>query len=321
MSLKRHSGNPILTRADIPDIPPRIIDATAVFNPGAVVHEGRIKLILRVQTRSWETFLVMAQSRDGVEFRVSERIIELNNLENAGKIIRHISEPRVTQVEDSYYIVVAMDMESGCRPGLVRTLDFETFDFLGLVADRDVRNGVLFSERIRDMYLRLERPNVIQLPSGVTSGREIVLAESVDLLNWRQQQVVMFGRPHYWDEYIGSGPPPLKTAEGWLHLYHGTANQNGGASSCQVGAVLLDLEDPSRVLARTRNNILEPRETYELTGRVPNTVFPSGLVVEQYDPEGYAVMNSKIYLYYGAADTCIGLATAKVADLIEACHD
>jgi len=321
MALKRHGGNPIITRAEIPDIPPWIIDATAVFNPGAVVHEDRIKLILHVQTRSWETFLVMAQSRDGVDFTVSERIIELNDLANAGKIVHHISAPRVTQVEDNYYIIVTMDMETGCRPGLIRTLDFKTFDFLGLIADKDVRNGVLFPERIGDMYLRLERPNDVLLPNGLTSGREIVLAESVDLLNWRPQQVVMFGRPHYWDEHIGSGPPPLKTAEGWLHIYHGMAVQDSGASICQVGAVLLDLEDPSRVLARTRNNILEPRETYEMTGRAPNIVIPSGLVVEQYDAEGFAVMDSKVYLYYGAADTCIGLATAKVADIIEACHD
>ena len=321
MTMLRHSANPILTRADIPDIQPWIVDATSVFNPGAVVHQDRIKLMLRVQTRGRETYLVMAESRDGVEFRVLDRVIELRGIEKAGKIVYHVYDPRITQIEDAYYIMLAMDMEGGCRLGLVRTRDFETFDFLGLVADRDVRNGVLFPERIGDMYWRLERPNDVQVPGGPTTGREIVLAESADLLHWRPLHVVIFGRTHYWDELIGSGPPPIKTTKGWLHIYHGVATHFGCSGVYQAGAILLDLDDPSRVLARTRNNILEPREAYELTGQVPNVVFPSGLVVERYDEEGFAALDSRVYLYYGAADSCVGLATSTVAELIEACHD
>jgi len=87
------------------------------------------------------------------------------------------------------------------------------------------------------------------------------------------------------------------------------------------GITLLDLSDPSQVLSRSRNNILEPRESYELTGQVPNVVFPSGMIVEQYDHEGFAEPTSQVRLYYGAADTVVGLAVATIEDLIAACHD
>jgi beta-1,4-mannooligosaccharide/beta-1,4-mannosyl-N-acetylglucosamine phosphorylase len=120
---------------------------------------------------------------------------------------------------------------------------------------------------------------------------------------------------------IGAGPPPLKTREGWLLVYHGVATHVGGACIYQAGAALLDLDDPSRVLARTRDNVLEPRARYETTGQVPNVVFPSGAIVDECDDEGFARPESRISIYYGAADTSVGLATATVADLISACRD
>jgi predicted GH43/DUF377 family glycosyl hydrolase len=129
----------------------------------------------------------------------------------------------------------------------------------------------------------------------------------------------MTGRPHFWDELIGSGPPPVKTREGWLHIYHGVATHFLGANLYQVGAVLLDLEDPRRVLARTSDNILEPRRQWEMIGQVPNVVFPGGLTVAETDDEGFAVTSSELRLYYGAADTVVGLAVSTVAEIIAAC--
>jgi beta-1,4-mannooligosaccharide/beta-1,4-mannosyl-N-acetylglucosamine phosphorylase len=180
---------------------------------------------------------------------------------------------------------------------------------------------VLFPERIGGKYLRLERPNTVRLADGPTTGCQIVLAESTDLLHWRSVAPVMSGRAHYWDELIGSGPPPVKTRAGWLHIYHGIATHFGSTNIYQAGAVLLDLANPSQVIARTRDNILEPRLPYELAGQVPNVVFPSGLIVQHSDDEGFAEPDSKIYLYYGAADTCVGLAICRVSDLIAACQD
>ena len=178
---------------------------------------------------------------------------------------------------------------------------------------------MLFPAKIDGRYLMLDRPNDRRTGGGPFTGRGIVLSASEDLAHWEDLGPVMTGRPHYWDELIGSGPPPLKTREGWLHIYHGVATHFLGANLYQAGAVLLDLEDPRRVLARTRDNILEPRETWETTGQVPNVVFPSGMTVTETDDEGYAVTSSELRLYYGAADTVVGLAVSTVAEVIAAC--
>jgi predicted GH43/DUF377 family glycosyl hydrolase len=167
----------------------------------------------------------------------------------------------------------------------------------------------------------MDRPNKSRLESGPTSGSTIWLSESDDLLAWRPVAPLIGGRFHYWDEFIGSGPPPFKTREGWLHVYHGVATHFASASVYQAGVVLLDLRDPTRVLGRCRANILEPREIYELVGQVPNVVFPSGLVVEETDAEGFARPESEVKIYYGAADTVVGLATTTVAELLAAARE
>jgi beta-1,4-mannooligosaccharide/beta-1,4-mannosyl-N-acetylglucosamine phosphorylase len=180
---------------------------------------------------------------------------------------------------------------------------------------------VLFPEQHKGRFLRLERPNRVTLDGGVTTGSDIVLAESADLIQWQEIGTVMSGRLHYWDELIGPGPPPVKTRDGWLLVYHGVATHFASANIYQTGVVLLGLEDPIRVVARGRNNILEPREPYELIGQVPNVVFPSGLIVDEYDRAGFADPDSLVRLYYGAADTVVALATTTIRDLIQACHD
>jgi len=212
-------------------------------------------------------------------------------------------------------------VEGGCRLGIARTRDFASFELVSFDAQADSRNGVLFPEKIGGMFARLERPNRVTLKSGVTSGSEIVFSTSDDLVCWTTVGPVMSGRWHYWDELIGSGPPPVKTREGWLHIYHGVATHLVGANIYQAGVVLLDLIDPTRVIARTRNNILEPRELYEHVGQVPNVVFPSGMVVDSFDADGFATLESLVRLYYGAADTVIGLATTTVGHLIRACRE
>lgn len=321
MILRRHPDNPILTRSAIPEIPPEVVDPTSVFNPGAIKVGDRIYLMLRVQTRGRETVLLMATSSDGARFDISASPVRFKGIETVKEMIYHIYDPRITCCDRIYLITFAADTDSGCRLGVARTDDFESFEFLGLGSEMDVRNGVLFPERFGDRYLRLDRPNRLSLEGGSTSGDEIYLSESRDLTTWKPIKPVMKGRPHFWDERIGSGPPPIKTREGWLHLYHGVATHFGSVNIYQAGVCLLDLEEPSRVLARSRRNILEPRESYELVGQVPNVVFPSGMVVEGEDAEGHAMNESRVLLYYGAADSCVALATSTVGELIRACHD
>ena len=319
MALTRSPENPILTRADIPDAPPEIVDATSVFNPGAVLHEGRYLLMLRVQTRGRETFFMTAESNDGTHFEVSPRIVRIRGIDRVDGAVYHSYDPRITRLGDTFYIMFAMDTDAGCRLGLARTLDFDTIDFVGTSGEIDIRNGVLFPEKIGGSYARLDRPNSVRFESGVTSGDGIALSRSDDLVEWRPVAQVMRGRPHYWDELIGPGPPPVKTREGWLLVYHGIATHLASACIYQAGVALLALDDPSKVLGRSRNNILEPREPYEMTGQVPNVVFPSGMIVEAYDEHGFADPDSRALVYYGAADTSVGLATTTVGELLAAC--
>lgn len=319
--MQRSPASPIITRADIPDIQPHVVDVSSVFNPGAIRVGDRYLLLLRVQTRGRETVLLVAESSDGERFQVRPKLVEFEGIETAGETIYHVYDPRLTRIGDTIYVMFAADTDGACRLGVARTADFERFEFVGMNHDYDVRNGVLFPELSDGRFLRLERPNRVELDSGVTTGSEIVLAESDDLIAWRPLGPVMAGRLHYWDELIGSGPPPTKTREGWLHIYHGIAMHLANAHIYQAGVVLLDLADPRHVIARGRNNILEPREPYELTGQVPNVVFPGGMIVDDYDDEGFAKPESLVRVYYGAADTVVGLATTTIGDLIAACRD
>jgi beta-1,4-mannooligosaccharide/beta-1,4-mannosyl-N-acetylglucosamine phosphorylase len=179
---------------------------------------------------------------------------------------------------------------------------------------------VLFPEKIDGEFVLLERPNtVVPERGGAVSGDVVELRTSTDLARWRTVGPVLRGRPHSWDELIGPGPPPLKTEFGWLLLYHGVATHLS-AGIYQVGAALLDLADPTRVIARTRDNILEPREPWELTGQVPNVVFPTGTVTEPPREDGTYSPDCNVNVVYGAADTCVGVAAATVAELVAACR-
>jgi beta-1,4-mannooligosaccharide/beta-1,4-mannosyl-N-acetylglucosamine phosphorylase len=317
----RHSRNPILTRRHIPEIPPFLSDVTSVFNPGAIKDGTSYRLILRVQDRSRETYLLPATSFDGQSFEVEPRIIAFEGLEKIASRVYHCYDARLTRIDGTIYVLFAMDMDGGCQLGLGRTTDFKRYEFLGPASNEDIRNGVLFPEKIGGRYLRMDRPNKARHAGGPTSGSTIWLSESDDLLAWKPVAPLIHGRFHYWDEFIGSGPPPVKTRRGWLHVYHGVAGHFGSAAVYQAGVMLLDLKDPSRVLGRCRRNIFEPREIYELTGQVPNVVFPSGMIVEDYDADGFARPDSEVKIYYGAADTCIGLATTTIANLLRAADE
>jgi beta-1,4-mannooligosaccharide/beta-1,4-mannosyl-N-acetylglucosamine phosphorylase len=318
--VRRSPHNPILTRADIPDISPRVTDVSSVFNPGAIAIGDRTLLLLRVQTRGRETLFLLAEGGGGASFRVRPEPVEIEGLGELESRVHHVYDPRLTRIGEDIYAVFSADTDHGCHLGIARLRDERRLELVSFSADRDSRNGVLLPEKIGGRYLRLERPNTRRDRAGVVGGDEIWTAESEDLVAWRLGARVMSGRPHSWDELIGSGPPPLKTREGWLHLYHGVATHFAAANVYQAGVSLLDLDDPSRVVARGRNNVLEPRELYEQVGQVPNVVFPTGMIAEGLDEEGFARAETSLRIYYGAADTCVGLAESSVGRLLEECR-
>ena len=319
--LRRHP-TPVLTRDDLPDVAGRYRDPSSVFNPGALALEGRTHLLLRVQSRARETFLVHAHSRDGVAFQVDDGVVEIEGLEGQAEKIFHVYDPRLTRLEGETYVVFAVDTEAGCRLGIARDLGgLRALELVAFDAEGDTRNGVLFPRKIGGRFARLERPNRTALNEGPTSGETIVLSTSDDLIRWESAGPVMSGRACYWDERIGSGPPPIETSAGWLHLYHGVATHFQSSNIYQAGVSLLDRDDPTRVLARSWQNILEPREPWELSGQVPNVVFPSGWVADRVDDEGRVPDDAELKVYYGAADTCVGMARTTVRELLEACEE
>ena len=306
--------NPVVVKEDIPEINVKLRDVTSVFNPGAIKIDDTYHLMLRVQNRGRRTFFIMAKSNNGYDFTVENKVINFEGIEKIKDTIHHLYDPRLTKIDNIYYVMFAMEMEKSTQLGIAQTKDFESFQFMDIVTKQDTRNGVLFPEKVNGKYLRFERPNNHQIDGGPLTGNSICLSESTDLIKWEMVAKVAEGT-RYWDELIGSGPPPIKTRKGWLHIYHGIAMHY--APIYQVGVMLHDLNDPSKVISRGTQCILEPRETFELVGQVPNVIFPQGLIVEEYDDEGFAKEDSEVKLYYGAADTSVGLATSTIGRLIE----
>jgi len=319
MIFERHASNPIVTRESIPVESP-LADPSSVFNPGAIYHEGLFRLVLRVQTRARRTAWMTATSLDGVNFSVSPQPAEWVGLDRLGETVHHVYDPRITRLEGRLLVVAAMDLDRDCRLGLFESEDLQHFSFRGFCSLPGNRNGVLFPQTVEGRYLRLDRPNRVHRSDRPPTGDAIVLSASSNLIDWEERGVVARGRPRLWDELIGPGPPPILTRHGWLVLYHGVATHPGATNIYQAGVILLDAEDPSRVLARSDVNVLEPREPYETVGQVPNVVFPSGWVVEPGATIDPVPDEAKLYVYYGAADTSVALATTTVSRLVESCR-
>jgi predicted GH43/DUF377 family glycosyl hydrolase len=186
------------------------------------------------------------------------------------------------------------------------TTDFNTVQMQGLVMPPEDKNASLFPRRINGDWILIHRP--VTMHSGPHA--EIWLSRSRDLEAWRRPERVLRIRPGaWWDSVrLGAGPPPIETPEGWLLIYHGVRNTANGAIY-RVGLALLDLERPNRVLHRSPSWVLSPTTAYERVGDVNNVIFPTGAI---HDPD-----NDEIRVYYGAADTNVGMATASVSELLD----
>jgi predicted GH43/DUF377 family glycosyl hydrolase len=188
---------------------------------------------------------------------------------------------------------------------LLRTMDFETCEWMGFISETDNRNGVLFPEKIGGLYARFNRPN-----TGGNFG-DIWISYSPDLIFWGKSSCVMRNADIRWAwTKIGPGAVPIKTKEGWLNIFHGVRTQCAQHYVYCLGVALHDLEDPSKVTAVCKEAILEPEADYELVGQTPSVVFTSGAVVED---------DGEVKVYYGGADTVQCVATTSVEQLLHAC--
>ena len=299
--VRRWEGNPIIQLEDIP------YHCNTVFNGGVAKYKDEYLMLLRVEGLEGYSVLVLARSEDGFHFEVEDKpamipcdVEPYKTYEKMG-----LEDPRIVRIDDTYYIMYTAVSELGFRIGLAKTKDFNKFERVALVSEPGNKDGVLFPKKIKDQYVRLDRP----IGHGIG---DIWISYSNDLIRWGKSEVLLSIRPGSWDCHrIGASANPIETKEGWLEIYHGVKKTAGGPVY-RLGALLLDLEDPSKVIGRSATPILTPREYYERVGDICNVVFSCGAILED---------NGEVKVYYGAADTCICLGTANLDEIIERCKE
>lgn len=210
-----------------------------------------------------------------------------------------IEDPRVTKIDDTYYICFSAVSTIGIGESMVSTKDFVQIEHHGMIFSPDNKDVILFPEKINGKYYALHRPTTKSIGKP-----EMWIAESENLLYWGNHQHLIGLRKGMWDsERIGGGAVPIKTERGWLALYHGATLED---RYC-MGAVLLDLNDPSKVLARSKLPILEPETDYEIEGFFGDVVFSCGVIVA----------GDVVKMYYGVADTSMACAELSLKGIME----
>jgi len=292
----RSAQNPVIPR----DLLPR---SNSIFNSAVVPFEDGFAGVFRVDHRTREMLIHSGRSGDGVEWEIAEEPIDFVTDIPELKPVEHQYDPRVCWIEDRYYVTWCNGYH-GPTIGVGYTYDFQTFYQMENAFLPHNRNGVLFPRRIHGKYAMLSRPS----DTGHTPFGDIFYSESPDMCHWGRHRFVMAPKPWTWQSTkVGAGPTPIETADGWLMLYHGVLTScNGFVYS--MGAALLDLDEPWKVLYRTAPYLLAPWELYECVGDTPNVIFPCAALVDA--PTG------RIAVYYGAADTVTCLAYTQADELI-----
>lgn len=306
--LKRYSGNPVLHVKDFPGI-------AQLYNPAPILHNGETILLVSVvdhaakigfgrdvgQTR-------IARSWDGINFKLeSSNFIDTQSIEHPYTLYHHFIDNRVTKIDDTYYIITPVMVHGHDSPvGMLgRTKDFITYERIDIITQPKNRGASLFSEAINGKYYKLDRPG-----GGEGSKGDIWISASFDLVHWGEFRPLLSSGYRFWNEQKIGPTPPIKTDQGWLVIMYGVFKPAGG-TYYYIGAVLLDLEEPWKVIGKTNSYILGPEMEYEQHGNCDNTVFPCGAIVD-YDKD-------ELMLYYGACDKYVCLATGSLGDIVKAC--
>jgi predicted GH43/DUF377 family glycosyl hydrolase len=280
-----------------------------VFNPGAVLlPNGETLLLVRVEGRQGSSHLTVARSADGAtkwKIDAEPTMTPLSALHP--EEVWGIEDPRIVWLEEleRYAITYTAFSRNGPLVALAMTSDFKSFERRGAITSPEDKDAALFPRRFDGRWCLIHRP----VPSNPGAKANMWLSFSPDLKHWGDHMVLMEAREgSAWDAgKIGLSPPPLETDEGWLIVYHGVRMTASGAIY-RMGLALLDRDDPRKVIRRASDWVFGPTEPYEFAGDIPNVVFSCGMVA---DPQG-----GELRLYYGAADTRIGLATANVSELL-----
>jgi beta-1,4-mannooligosaccharide/beta-1,4-mannosyl-N-acetylglucosamine phosphorylase len=296
--LWRYSGNPIIPRN-------LTISSNSIFNSAVVPYQDGFAGVFRCDDTSRRMDIHAGRSKDGINWSINDEVIEFIKTDPGLPDAEYKYDPRVVFVEDRWYIIWCNGYHGPCI-GLGYTFDFEKFYQMENPLMFFNRNGVLFPRKIGKNYAMLSRPS----DSGHTPFGDIVYSESPDLTFWGKHRHVMapVGTQSAWQSTkIGAGPAPIETSEGWLLFYHGVLTScNGYVYS--FGASLLDLDEPWKVIARSRPYLISPQTPYECVGDVPNVTFPCACLTDGD--------TGRLAIYYGCADTVTGLVFGKVDEVV-----
>lgn len=317
-----------------PIIKPGVFDwrRLTVFNPAAIMNNGKFYILERAagSIQPHKCHIGLLESEDGIHFRhvCNQPVLtpDMIGIPNGS-----IQDPRVVKIDGLFYMTFAVrpyalfnkppkdfdyrfiypewhDAPHGnvTRSGIAVSKNLIDWKFLNFVASPDVddRNNILFPEKINGKYALLRRPQSAVDLKYKDQKPSIWISYSLNLHEWSEPEIIA-GPEWPWEgKKIGASTPPVKTNKGWLLLYHGV-DEN---TVYRVGAMMLDLNNPQKVIARTPDFIFEPQEQYEKMGLIiPNVVFPTGAILK----------DSLLYMYYGCTDTSIGLATVSLQNLVE----
>lgn len=289
---RRILNRPVLAAQQMPT------QAAAVLNPGAAEMGGEVILLVRVEDRTGCSSIHTARSRNGVDGWEVEAapLLQYGRPEHPYEAWG-CEDARVTWLQDqgAWYVTYTAASPMGPAVALARTIDFRQIERLGLILAPTNKDAVLLSQRCRGRYAMLHRPEFGEL-------EHIWSAYSGDLRHWGEPHCVLEENDGpRWDAIkVGSGPPPLLTEHGWMLIYHG-AKYYGGRLVYRVGLALLDRDHPEKLLIRAPGWVFQAEAAFELEGFVPGIIFPTGLLRR----------GDELWMYYGAADTSIGLAVAE----------
>ncbi len=316
--VKRYDGNPVLKPEDIPG------SSSQVYNAGVAKYQGEYVMAFRNDV--WEggefkyTNIGKALSKDGLAWQASETpCFSLHSDE-----IMRAYDPRLTVIEDKCYMCFAADTRHGIQGGIAVTEDFRDFKILSLSVP-DNRNMVLFPGKINGKYARLERPfPVYGRAPGQNESFDIWISYSPDLVFWGESRLLLGAEQvPYANCKIGPAAPPILTDKGWLALFHAvykdeskplaTTQPKEWGPWCKTyyaGLVLLDRDNPSKIIGMHNEPLMTPETEYELKGFRGSVIFPGGMIHEE---------NDEVKIYYGAADTVEALAFADINELLTLC--
>jgi beta-1,4-mannooligosaccharide/beta-1,4-mannosyl-N-acetylglucosamine phosphorylase len=292
----RSDKNPIITRSAVPG-------TNSIFNSAVVPFESGYAGVFRCDNTARDMQIHAGKSKDGIHWEIEPDRIHFKCEDNELGKFDYGYDPRVCWLEDRYYVTWCNGYH-GPTIGVGFTYDFQTFYQIENAFLPYNRNGVLFPRKISGKYAMFSRPSDI----GHTPFGDIFYSESPDMIHWGHHRHVMSPVGGWQSTKVGAGPTPIETSEGWLLFYHGVLTScNGYVYS--FGAALLDLDQPWKIIYRTRPYLINPREYYECVGDVPDVTFPCAAL---FDPP-----TGRMAIYYGGADTVTCLAFTKFDEVME----